>query len=182
MPFSPRLLLYAAAFAALLAVSGCNVVDRDQFPPACPGVAFLAPAADVTIFRPGGNAQDLTALMLAGRMETIQGKCEPGDTKNTVNATVTAGATLTRGPAMPGNQASVPVFIAVTEGNRILDKHVYTLSAVFPSNVDRVSVATPPVFMVLPISPAKSAAAYVVMAGFQLTPDELAANRARNGQ
>jgi len=59
---------------------------------------------------------------------------------------------------------------------------VYTLSAVFPSNVDRVSVATPPVFMVLPISPAKSAAAYVVMAGFQLTPDELAANRARNGQ
>jgi len=181
MRFSPRRLLCAAIVGAPLLVSAC-APDRDQFAPACPGTALLAPTADVSIFRPGSNGHDLTALMLAGRMETIQGKCQTGEKKDTVAATVTAGAVLMRGPAMPGNEARVPIFIAVTEGNRILDKHVYTLSAVFPSNVDRVTVSTPPVFMVLPVSPTKSAAAYVVLAGFQLTPDQLANNRGSDGR
>jgi len=181
MSLSPGLLFRAAAFAVLLAASAC-APDRDQFPPACPTTAFLTPTADVSIFRPGSNGRDLTALMLAGRMESIRGKCEPGDSKNTVNATVTVGAVLSRGPAMPGNAARVPVFVAVTEGNRILDKHIYTLDAVFPSNVDRITVATPPVFMVLPVSPTMSAAAYQILAGFQLTPDQLATNRAQAGQ
>jgi hypothetical protein len=84
------------------------------------------------------------------------------------------GAELSRGPAMTANQVTVPVYVAVTEGDRILDKHVYTLSAKFPSNVDRVTVSTPEVFMVLPVSQTKSAAAYSILAGFQLTADELA--------
>ncbi|HUB43409.1 MAG TPA: hypothetical protein VMB73_00360 [Acetobacteraceae bacterium] len=181
MPFSPRRLLCAAALAAPVLVSAC-APDRDQFAPACPGTALLGPTADVAIYRPGSNGQDLTALMLAGRMESIQGKCQPGDKEGTVAATVMAGAVLMRGPAMPGNVARVPVFIAVTEGDRILDKRIYTVDAAFPSNVDRVAVSTPPVSMVLPVSKTKSAAAYVIMAGFQLTPDQLAANRARSGQ
>jgi len=181
MRFSPRRLLCAAVLAAPLLASAC-APERDQFPPACPGTALLAPTADVSIYRPGGNAGDLTGLMLAGRMETIQGKCQQGEKRGTVAATVVAGAVLVRGPAMPGNAARVPVYVAVTEGDRILDKHIYTLDAVFPSNVDRVAVTTPPVFMVLPVTPTKSAAAYVVVAGFQLTPGQLAANRANSGQ
>lgn len=177
MPTRPSCLLRAAAFAALLPLVSACAPERDQFPPACPGLAFLTPTANVTLFRPGSDARDLTALMLSGRMMTIQGKCRQGDTKNTVDATLTVGVELTRGPAMPGNRVNVPVYVAVTEGDRILDKHVYTLEATFPSNVDRLVVTTPEVFMVLPVTPAKSAAAYSILAGFQLTPDELAASR-----
>jgi hypothetical protein len=173
----PSFLLRAAAFAALSPLVSACAPERDQFPPACPGVAFLTPTADLAVFRPGSDGRDLTALMVAGRMQGIQGKCEPGDTKNTVQATVTVGAELTRGPAMPGNSVNVPVYVAVTEGDRILDKHVYTLNATFPSNVDRITVITPQVFMVLPVSVTKSAAAYSILAGFQLTPDELATSR-----
>jgi hypothetical protein len=177
MPTRPRCLLPAAAFGALLPLVSACAPARDQFPPACPRVAFLIPTADLTVFRPGSDGRDLTALMLAGRMQTVQGKCEPGKNPDTVEATVTVGAQLTRGPAMTGGQANVPVYVAVTEGNRILDKHVYTLTATFPSNVDRVTVTTPEVFMVLPVSSTKSAAAYSVLAGFQLTADQLAASR-----
>jgi hypothetical protein len=173
MPTLPSFLCRAAALATLLPVLFACAPDRDQFPPACPNVAFLTPTADLAVFRPGSDRHDLTALMLAGRMLGIQGKCQPGDDASTVNATVTVGAELTRGPAMPGNRANVPVYVAVTEGDRILDKHVYTLSATFPSNVDRVTVSTPEIFMVLPVSPTKSAAAYSILAGFQLTPDQL---------
>jgi hypothetical protein len=174
MPTRPSFLLRAAAFAALLPLVSACAPERDQFPPACPGTAFLQPTADLAVFRPGSDGRDLTTLMVAGRMQGIQGKCKTGDKKNTVEATVTVGAELTRGPAMPGNKVNVPVYVAVTEGDRILDKHIYTLSATFPSNVDHVTVSTPEIFMVLPVSTTKSAAAYSILAGFQLTPEEFA--------
>ncbi|MGA2841088.1 MAG: hypothetical protein ABSG18_13045 [Steroidobacteraceae bacterium] len=179
MPTRPSFLLHTAAFAALLPLVSACAPERDQFPPACPSVAFLTPTADLAVFRPGSDGRDLTALMLAGRMQGIQGKCKPGDKKGTVEATVTVGAELTRGPALKGNQVNVPIYVAVTEGDRILDKHVYTLSATFPPNVDRTAVSTPDVFMVLPVSPTKSAAAYSILAGFQLTADQLATTTGR---
>lgn len=177
MPTLPRSLLAAATLAALLPLAAGCAPERDQFPPACPQVAFVTPTADLEVFRPGDSRRDITTLMLAGHMETIQGKCETGPQKNTVAATVQVGAVLMRGPAMHGDAATVPIYVAVTEGTRILDKHIYNLGAVFPSNVDRITVATPPVYMVLPVSPTKSAAAYSILAGFQLTPDQLAAQR-----
>jgi hypothetical protein len=173
MRIRPSLLPRAAAFAALLPLVSACAPERDQFPPACPGTAFLTPTADLAVFRAGSNGRDLTDLMVGGRMQGIQGKCQTGAKKNTVEATVTVAAEITRGPAMPGNKVNVPVYVAVIEGDRILDKHVYNLSATFPSNVDRVTVSTPDVFMVLPVSPTKTAAAYSILAGFQLTPDQL---------
>ena len=176
MPTRPSFLLRTAAFAALLPLVSACAPERDQFPPACPGTAFLTPTADLAVFRPGSDGRDLTALVVGGRMQGIQGKCAPGSKKNTVEATVTVAAEITRGPAMSGNSADVPIYVAVTEGDRILDKHVYTLRATFPSNGDRVTVNTPGVFMVLPVSSTKTAAAYSILAGFQLTPGQLATN------
>lgn len=179
MPRLSSFLVRAAAFAALLPPVSACAPERDQFPPACPSVAFVTPTADVAVFRPGSDGRDLTTLMLSGRMQAVQGQCKPGDTKNTVDATVTVAAVLTRGPAMTGNQATVPIYVAVTEGERILDKHIYTLGATFPSNVDRVTVSTPAILMVLPVTPTKTAAAYSILAGFQLTADQLANSRAQ---
>lgn len=176
------LIVQQNTFEQCMTARGWEKTQRPQGNPICPRVAFLTPTADLAVFRPGSNGRDLTALMLAGRMETIQGKCEWGSVDGTVAATVTVGAELTRGPAMPGNHANVPVYVAVIEGSRILDKHIYMLSVTFPSTAQRVSAATPPVFMVLPITPTKSAAAYSILAGFQLTADQLAANGARNGK
>jgi hypothetical protein len=74
---------------------------------------------------------------------------------------------------MQGRTATVPVFVAVTEGDQILDKQVYTLVAAFPPNVDRLTVTTPPIFMVLPVTPDKTAAAYTILSGFQVNPQDV---------
>jgi hypothetical protein len=176
MPAQQNVLFRVVAVTALMPLLFACAPERDQFPPACPGVGFLTPTADLASFRPGSDGRDLTALMVAGRMQGIKGKCETGEKKGTVEATITVAAEITRGPAMPGNTVTVPIYVAVTEGNQILDKRVYTLSATFPPNVDRVEVTTPEIFMVLPVSQAKSAAAYSILSGFQLSPSELATN------
>lgn len=177
-----RMLPIGAALLLPLLLAGCGPT-RDQFAPACPTPAFLGVAADVTEFRPHpGGGHDLTDLILAGRVTGVGGKCAPGETAATVKAEARVRMSFTRGPAMIGNTADVPYFLAVTEGNRILDKVVRTVRVTFPPNVDRITIVGDPIALLLPVTPTKSAAAYSVLVGFQLTQAELDFNRSQQGQ
>jgi hypothetical protein len=49
---------------------------------------------------------------------------------------------------------------------------------VFPSNVDRVTL-TSGENLLLPVTATKSGAAYTILAGFQLTPDQMTQTRRR---
>ena len=69
----------------------------------------------------------------------------------------------------------------VTEGDSIRDKKVFPVHVVFPPNVDRLAMNSGDIDLGLPISSEKSGNAYAVIAGFQLTPDELATNRKGGG-
>ena len=163
----------AALIAALLSLLADCGTPRNQFAPPCPGRAILGDAADFNLYRPGG-ARDLTDLVLHARIVAMQGTCAEGDTKSQLAVTVSVGVELTRGPAMPGREADVPVFLAVTDGDAILDKRVTLMHVVFPSNVDRVTLTPGVVNLALPVTATKSGAAYTILTGFQLTPDQMA--------
>ena len=76
---------------------------------------------------------------------------------------------------MPGRETDVPVFIAVTEGDTMLDKHVYPMHVVFPiQRRSRHADHGRQLNLILPVTPTKSGAAYTILAGFQLTPDQMA--------
>jgi hypothetical protein len=156
---------------------------RDQFPPICPRPELPAVTGDVSAYRPGATGAHLTDLVYAGRMMGIQGSCKlDPDDKNTLVTTVQFAIELTRGPALRGREVDVPVYLAVTEGTRILDKRIIVLRGVFPPNVDRISLTTGELEMRLGISPQVSGAAYSILAGFQLTEQQWEAVKARTGQ
>ena len=69
--------------------------------------------------------------------------------------------------------------MAVLDGDRILDKQIFTLTAEFPSNADRLRLQGDEVELRLPVTRARSAAVYRVQVGFQLTATELELNRTR---
>jgi hypothetical protein len=172
--------LVAPLLAALLPLLTDCGPARNQFAPACPRPSFLGDAADLDIYRPGtapGGPHDLTDLVLHARIAGVNGNCKEGDTKTQLATAANILIELTRGPAMQGQETDVPVFLAVTEGDTILDKHVYLVHATFPSNVDRMTLGTGEIDMILPITPTKSGAVYTILAGFQLTPDQLAQSR-----
>lgn len=176
----PRLTAaWRAAPLVLLPLLSACAPGRDQFPPACPVASVLPTTGDLVVYRPGSNGRDLTDLQFQGQVTGIQGRCRPGDNKHQLDVAVTVSFRFARGPALQGNAIQAPVFVAVTEGGHILAKKVYALNASFPPNVDQMQYAGAPIDMTLPITPDKSGAAYTVLAGFQLTPDQLAANRAR---
>jgi hypothetical protein len=168
------------AAVSLAALASCGP-DKNVFAPACPQPQFVQSLSDLVRFRPGGG-QDITDLVLQGRMLQVQGKCEYGDKKTELQTTVQVVVDLQRGVAMQGRQAAVPIFVAVTDHGVIQDKKVLNLQVEFPSNVDHATASSPEIDMMLPISPTKSGAAYGIVAGFQLAPEELAINRQRNAR
>jgi hypothetical protein len=167
---------HVAMFGLLLPLLSDCGPTRNQFPPPCPGSTILGDAADYNLYRPTsapGGAHDLTDLVVQGRIVGIQGTCKEGD-KNQLAVTATLSVELTRGPAMQGRQIDVPLFIAVvTEGDVIVDKRVYAMRAIFPSNIDRITLSPGEADLTLPVSTSKTGADYTIVAGFQLTPGQL---------
>jgi len=164
----------------LLPLFGCGP-GRNEFAPLCPTARLIPSLADVSRYAGSGPTHDVTDLVLQARVVAVNGTCKAGDDANELPATVQVSISIQRGPAMKGREADVPVFLAVTEGDAVRDKRVFPLHLTFPPNVDRLTITSPEIDMDLPVSKEKSGAAYSIIAGFQLTPDELAANRQAGG-
>jgi hypothetical protein len=155
--------------------------DRNAFAPLCPTARLIPELADVTRYAGPGPTHDLTDLILQARVTAVNGQCKAGDDDSILPATVVVSISVQRGPAMQGREADVPVFLAVTEGDSIRDKKVFPVHVVFPPNVDRLRMNSGDINLDLPVSSDKSGTAYAIIAGFQLTPDELATNRRAGG-
>ena len=171
-----RWVVCATLTASLLPLLAACGPARNEFAPVCPNQAILGDASNINLYRPSatqGPARDLTDLVVSGRIVSIHGTCKPGDNNRQLAVAVAVNVELTRGPAMQGNGVTVPVFVAVTEGDTVLDKRGYLMHATFPSNVDRVTMTPGELDLTLPVSASKSGAAYTLLAGFQLTPDQL---------
>ena len=159
---------------ALLPLAGCGGKEDDRFAPPCPTPSIPRDFGDVRRYR--GAGLDITDAVLEGRIIAVNGSCTR-DGGGIVKANVSVSMELRRGPAATGRNADVSYFVAVSEGERILDKRVYNLRAEFPANTDRLRLTGEDVELRLPVTGQKSAASYRISVGFQLTPNELAVNR-----
>ena len=176
---APLLLTAALAGCSSSSFGGLFGPDRNEFAPPCPRPTLIAGLEDLTRFR-SETGKDLTEMVVQGRVLRLAGECRLASRGSaTVETSVTVSAEFVRGPAMQGRTATVSLFIAVTEGNVVLDKQVIEFPVEFPANVDRVALQSQPVQLTLPTTPTKSPAAFNIVAGFQLTPGELATNKQR---
>jgi hypothetical protein len=169
----------AAALSIVLALGSCGL-GRNEFPPVCPVPGLVKPLAELDRYR--GESRDIRDLVIRARIVDVTGKCEPGDNKNTILATAHVVVDAARGPAMPGDAITLPVFIAVTDADAIRDKKLFSLPIVFPHNVDNARAVSADIRMEIPVSAQKTGAAYGIIGGFQLTPEEVAAWRRNNRQ
>lgn len=174
----PASLLRLCLPVLLLPLFGCGP-GRNQFAPACP-VAQLVPAlADLTRFN--GAGRDLTDLIVQARVIGVNGTCAPGS-EGTLAASVSITIDVHRGPGMGGREVDIPVFVAVSRGEEVLDKQLLPVRVAFPQNVDRVRMTSKPIDLTLPVGEGVSGPSYRVIAGFQLTPEEMAFNRQPAGR
>lgn len=157
--------------AALLAGCGEKV---EKFAPACPALKLLPDAAEV--IRNRGQGTDVTDLMVRARIIEVPATCKDGG-RSTVAAQIKVGFEVTRGPAAPDRQVTLPYLVSVMLGERILDQKPFAVTAAFPPNVDQVNVSGEAVELSFPVAPNRAASDYTIYVSFRLTPEELARNR-----
>ncbi len=174
MSLSKSKALAGAALLAAVGLTSCS--GKDQFPPICPSLALLADTADLTSYKSGGS--DITDLLLDARITAVPATCTRGS-DTLVKTVMHVDVAVQRGPANPSRTATVPIFVAVMDGETIVDRQDYTLNATFDSNVDRTRVSSSDITLNIPTSRDKTAAAYKIYIGFNLTPEQLALNRKR---
>jgi len=169
--------------AAAIALSGCNfgTTKQTEFAPSCPKVAVRADAADITRYREGSSGRDLTDLVLDGRITGFRGGCTRED-RTTVRTVVNVDLVLARGPATRGRVLSASYFIAVVDGGQIIDKQEFPIRVELKENQDQARLSSGDITLMVPVNKEKSAAAYDVLVGFQLTPEELETNRRRGAR
>ncbi len=163
-----------ACLALTWALAACTP-DPDEKAPQCP-VALLRRDAS-TLSRYDGKGTDLTDLVLSGRLQDVGGACKGLLGKNTLAAHAHATMVLTRGPAATSREVDVPYIIAVMKGDQVLEEHRYTQHVAFPPNVDTVQVTGQEVFFDFPTRRGLGGQNYTIYVLFELTPEELAANR-----
>jgi hypothetical protein len=166
----------AILLISLVALAGCANFGKQTPPAACPSVALLGDAADVTRYK--GTGRDVPELLVDGRITSVPAQCRYGD-NGSVYADLAVRATIARGPTTNLPDISVPIVISVLDGDAVLDQQDFAITASFPSNVDSVPATSNVIRLRLPNTAQKSAAAYKIFVGFRLTPGELALNRAR---
>jgi len=177
-PLSARRVARAAAWLAVIAAfaftSGCGMFGRTQLPP-CPPVAIVAETAKLVKFRPGPG-RDLTDVEYEAEISDFQGKCDYD--KRGVNIDITVAFTVSRGPAMAGQQAQFDYFVAIPKYRPAeMGKRIFAVTAKFDTAAQR-GVQTDEVHMQLPIK-ADDSDDYEIYLGLQLSHDEVEFNRAR---
>ena len=164
----------AAGLLALLLLDACGP-GRNEFAPFCPVPDIPKQIGELARYR--GASRDPRDLIVRARIFDLPGQCKAGEEKFKVVATAIVAIEVARGPAMEGRVYTLPVFLAVTDASAIYDEIDIPLVVEFPSGLDAVRVTTPAKDIELPVSVARTAAAYGLVAGFRLTPDEIAAAR-----
>ena len=135
----PRIFRSAlAVFGGVLLLAGCNAPRVTL----CPGAAILADAAIRPVLKPGAVAADPSSLLYTVEMTGITQSCRldarAGEAKSDINLSFRA----TRAPTGQPARYTVPYFMAVNQGDRIITKRVTNITVDFPAGAAVVTFAT----------------------------------------
>lgn len=168
-------LLATPALLSLALLAAC-AADPEEKAPLCPQAYLRADAANLT--RYNGRGHDLTDLVLNVRLVDVKGACVGQLGKSLVKSHVHAVMLVTRGPAAQGRDVDIQYNVALTHKGKLERHEAHTQHITFPPNVDTVQVTSDEVEFDLQTKRGVGGQEYSIYFVLQLTPAELAANRA----
>ena len=158
-----------ARLVVLLAPLGLAACAASKAPALyCPRLAVVQQAS--RLVRAKGDAGNVAARIIDARITGVGGTCaRTGKTMERV--TFRIGFAATNGPASALTEQTLPYFVAIAEGDRIIAKNVYPVSFGFANGADQAVATTRPIRLSFPRAP--RSADQQVLVGFQMSPAEL---------
>ncbi len=152
------------AAAAALALTGCNQNVIQQ----CPSAAVLSDTAVLTVMRPGAPA-DLSGEAYTATMGSVTNSCSFSRTAGAATSSNDFTIRVTRAPSPDGLRVTLPYFIALTQGERILNKKNLTITLEFAPGASSITQEITPEDTVVPLEIGHPPTDYQLLFGFQLT-------------
>ena len=164
----------AFAVAALaVAVSSCASDKKVDY---CPGIASVLDATIATQFKPG-TASDPANVVYTVQIADVKGKCKFDKQGKTSESDLTITFQATR--AAPGDAAqyTVPYWVAVTEGTRVIARQARNVAISFEAGATTATVEEDVDSISLVTDGEKKPYEYQTLVGLQLTKAQLDYNR-----
>ncbi|NHO38982.1 hypothetical protein GOB80_04640 [Acetobacter ghanensis] len=167
----------ALAMGLISALAGCGGGESSStdFAPACPITHIPSEAADYYLYK--GNSTNFRDLVARASIVKLEGDCSAGGPKD-LKTRVVLHITVERGPASSTDTLTLPWFIAVLHGDRIVNKHVFRHTITFPPNLATFDTTSKVITIDLPIPPRNVDSDYRFEVGFQLNKNQLGYNQA----
>lgn len=161
--------------AGIFGISGCETLDtvKNIFTEpvilACPNYQILADASEILRYVEGGG-RDLTDVVSEGEIKDIRLECLTKIDKKTrvgvMEVEVRLIIAASRGPANRSQEAIYPYFISVTDLNKkIVYYEKFNVSIDFFGNRSKLSFASNPITIELPLRPELTGKKYLIYSG-----------------
>ena len=154
----------------LLALAGCS-----QKIVVCPIPAILADTSSITVMRPG-TAPDLANELYTVSLLNAEGDCTFSTKNSLVHASLDLTFRATRVPTKEAATYTVPYFVVIHEKDKIFQKRLYRLRFTFAPGATSVTIKQSPDETSIQLENGKLPWNYQLLAGFQLTPEQIAYN------
>ncbi|HQT64220.1 MAG TPA: hypothetical protein PLT25_12700 [Acidocella sp.] len=159
--FAP--LLAAAPLLALAACGGASNPATKTKPVYCPSVAVLEQGNSLTQYLPGRN--DVAAQITTASITGVAGDCDVKGDHAPLRLNFKVGFSASNGPADHGRPVSLPYFVAITQGDKIISKQPYSITLKFDGNASTASAVSKSIELQFPNDP--SNLNYQVLVSFQ---------------
>jgi hypothetical protein len=167
----PRLGVPAAlaVFGAAMALAGCADDSRRLN---CPGVAILADASTRPVLKTGAVPTDPSAVLYTVQATDIQTSCTLDRRRGQTDSNVSLTFRATRPPSGQPAHYVVPYFLAINQGERVINKRVFSVVIDFAPGASSVVVQTAVNDSVLNLDNGHLPMEYQFLVGMQLSADE----------
>lgn len=168
----------AIALTGILAASlaGCSSEVKNA---TCPTMTALVDASEASIFVPG-SSPDPSNLLYRVEVTRVKGDCDVDKKLTDANVSLTVHFRATRAPSGVAVEYNVPYFVAVTEGtDRVLAKKNFLVHFEFEPGQATTEFSDTVASVDVKSKGEKKSYDYQVLAGLQLTKEQLAYNRSQ---
>lgn len=172
----PRALALGAAVALGALASACSSRGpvAQTTGPACPRLVAAPATATIAYLRPGGHSAG--DLVVGGKIVRARAHCAPEQGGVAVNTEITFYAQRAN---VAVTDATFPFFVALVDRQlHVLGEQGFKVHVDFIPGESYREIPPQKITVHLPLKDRAAAGNYAVMVGFQLTPEQIAFNRA----
>jgi hypothetical protein len=164
---------FAAIAGLALLVASCSSEKKIQF---CPSWSSVLDAYVVTQFKPGA-AQNPANALLTAKIVNVDGKCSFDKAGKHADSDIDVSFVATRPSAGDAATYTVPYFVAVTQGARVVTRTVRSVTFSFDAGKTTATAEEDVDDIKLVTDGTNKPYDYQILVGFQLTKEQYEYNK-----